>query len=255
MNIAWWLERAADEYAERNALVDGRSGTAWSYRELRDHAEAAGSALHDECGVEPDDVVVTLMPDNCWHTALFYGVLRIGAVFSGFNRTLGIAKFAADAARLGARVLIVSPAQLDIGRRLLAQTDVEKLLVCAEPGGRPDEYGVPNLTELAARKRPGTQVAPRTSDDAAAINFTGGTAGVAKGVIFPHGQLTLSAQASLLFDRLRSTDVNLSCISLYHSGGIHDAVKWVMAGAKNVLTGRGVVAQTGRHPQGPRRAR
>lgn len=237
MNIAWWLERAADEYGERTALMDGRSGTAWSYRELRDQAEAVGSTLHDDCGVEPDDVVVTLMPDNCWHTALFYGVLRIGAVFSGFNRTLGVAKFAADIARLGARVLVLGPAQLDMGRRLLAETEVEKLLVCAAPGDRTAEHDVPNLTELAARKRPAAQVVPRTSDDVAAINFTGGTAGVAKGVIFPHGQLTLSAQASLLFDRLRSTDVNLSCISLYHSGGIHDAVKWVMAGAKNVLTG------------------
>jgi acyl-CoA synthetase (AMP-forming)/AMP-acid ligase II len=78
---------------------------------------------------------------------------------------------------------------------------------------------------------------PRTGDEPAAINFTGGTSGVSKGVIFTHGGLGLSGQAALVLDRLRSTDVNLSCISLYHSGGIHDAVKWTMAGATNVLTG------------------
>jgi hypothetical protein len=32
----------------------------------------------------------------------------------------------------------------------------------------------------------------------------------------------------VFYDRLTSRDLNLSVISLYHSGGIHDAVKWTM---------------------------
>jgi fatty-acyl-CoA synthase len=233
VNIAWWLERAADEYGTHVALVDGRSGTSWTYRELRDRAEAVGSTLRDECGVRPDDVVVTLMPDDCWHTAVFYGVLRIGAVFSGFNRTLNVEKFATDIERLGARTLVVGSAYVQTGRRLLAETALERLVVC-DTTPEPD---LPDLRALAARTRPPAPVVPRSEDQAAAVNFTGGTAGVSKGVVFPHGKLTLSAQGSLLLDRLHSSDVNLSCISLYHSGGIHDAVKWVMAGAANVLTG------------------
>ncbi|HZZ45823.1 MAG TPA: class I adenylate-forming enzyme family protein [Pseudonocardia sp.] len=233
MNIAWWLERASDLYGERTALVDGRSGERWTYRELRDRADSVGQVLREEYGVGAGDIVATLMPDDCWHTAIFYGVLRIGGVFSGFNRTLGLAKFTADIARLDAKTLIVGEAQLDIGRQLLEETGLERVLVSAAPG----EHGVPNLRELAAGRGDATQPAPRTQDDLAAINFTGGTSGVSKGVMFPHGRLTLSAQASLLFDKLRETDVNLSCISLYHSGGIHDAVKWVMAGAAVVLTG------------------
>ncbi|GAC1593659.1 MAG: AMP-binding protein [Acidimicrobiales bacterium] len=233
MNIAWWLERASDEYGSRTALVDGRSGATWTYAELRDKAEAVGSVLREECGVGPDDLVITLMPDDCWHTAVFFGVLRVGAVFSGFNRTLHFEKFATDIERLGARTLIVNSAYVAMGRRLLAETSLAQLVVC-------DDAAEPDLLDLraaAARPRPRTQVAPRTAEQAAAVNFTGGTAGVSKGVIFPHGALTLSAQAALLFDRLTSDDTNLSCISLYHSGGIHDAVKWTMAGAKNVLTG------------------
>jgi acyl-CoA synthetase (AMP-forming)/AMP-acid ligase II len=233
VNIAWWLERAADEHAERVALVDGRSDERWTYRELREHAAAVGGALRDECGVRPDDVVVTLMPDDCWHVAVFFGVLRVGAAFSGFNRTLGVAKFAADIERLGARVLVVGAAYLEVGRTLLAGTGIERLVVCGESAD-PD---VPDLRALAARPRPAVPVVPRTEDDLAAVNFTGGTSGVSKGVRFPHGRLALSAQAAWLFDRLRADDVNLSCISLYHSGGIHDAVKWTMAGATNVLTG------------------
>jgi len=222
VNIAWWLERAADEHSDRTALVDGRSGESWTYRALRDHSEAVASVLAEECAVGPDDVVVTLMAND-----------RLGAVFSGFNRTLGYAKFATDVSRLQAKVLVVGAEFVDIGRRLLDETTLKHLVVCS-PGGHRD---LPDLRRLAQERTVPVPVAPRLPSDAAAINFTGGTAGVSKGVIFPHGELTLSAQGSLVFDRLTSSDINLSCISLYHSGGIHDAVKWTLAGAANVLTG------------------
>lgn len=230
MNIAWWLERAADEYPEHIALVDGRSRQAWTYRELRDNADRAGTVLRDRFGVRPGDVVVTLLPDALWHTAVFFGLLRTGAVYSGFNRTLGFDKFAADVTRLEARTVIVGPDHRAVGERLHAETGVAQVLTdgTGDPG---------DLRALAAAAPLGAPVVPRAGDEPAAVNFTGGTSGVSKGVVFTHGGLGLSAQASLVLDRLRSTDVNLSCISLYHSGGIHDAVKWTLAGATNVLTG------------------
>ncbi|MFR9805112.1 class I adenylate-forming enzyme family protein [Pseudonocardia sp. RS010] len=230
MNIAWWLERAADEDPDQIALVDGRSGESWTYRVLRDNADRVGTVLRTRFGVQQGDVVATLLPDDLWHTAVFFGLLRIGAVFSGFNRTLGFDKFAADVSRLEARTLVVGPDHLAVGEKLLEQTELTQLVT--DGLGRPED-----LRDIAGAATPGAPVVPRTAEDVAAVNFTGGTSGVSKGVIFTHGGLGLSAQASLVLDRLRSTDVNLSCISLYHSGGIHDAVKWTMARATNVLTG------------------
>lgn len=233
MNIAWWLERAADEYGGNTALVDGRRGTSWTYAELRDRSEAVAAVLRDEIGVGRDDVVATLMPDDLWHNAVFWGVNRIGAVFSGFNRTLAFEKFATDAERLRARIVVVGRQFVELGERLVAQTCVEQVVVCDE-GGRP---GHPDLVALAARPHERVRIAPRRGEDAASINFTGGTSGVSKGVLLPHGALALSAQASLFYDRLVSSDVNLCCISLYHTGGIHDAVKWTMTGGTNVMIG------------------
>jgi acyl-CoA synthetase (AMP-forming)/AMP-acid ligase II len=112
-------------------------------------------------------------------------------------------------------------------------SQVERVLVSGPAADR----DLPDLRALAAAHSGVTRVVPRTSDEIAAINFTGGTAGVGKGVIFTHGKLSLSAQAAVFYCGLRSRDVNLSCISMYHSGGLHDAVKWVMVGAANVLTG------------------
>jgi acyl-CoA synthetase (AMP-forming)/AMP-acid ligase II len=227
------LERAADEYRDNVALVDGRRGTSWTYAELRDSAEAVAAVLRDEVGVDRDDVVVTLMPDDLWHNAVFWGVNRLGAVFSGFNRTLAFEKFATDAERLRAKVVVVSRQFLDLGERLLAETCVEHLVVCDEQGSADH----PDLVALADLPHDRVRIAPRRGEDAASINFTGGTSGVSKGVLLPHGSLALSAQASLFYDRLVSRDVNLCCISLYHTGGIHDAVKWTMTGGTNIMIG------------------
>jgi acyl-CoA synthetase (AMP-forming)/AMP-acid ligase II len=235
VNIAWWLERAADENPGQLALVEARTGRAWTYGQLRQRAAAIADVLAGEYGVTADDVVASIMPDDCWHTALFFALQRLGAVFSGFNRMLTTEKFVTDADRLGARLVVVGGAFQSPGEQLVARSGIRQALLC-DPDDTSEQ---PNLARLAAAGPAGPvrRVAPRQAGDAAAVNFTGGTSGVSKGVIFPHGALTLSAQGSLFYDRLVSRDVNLSCISLYHSGGIHDAVKWVMAGATNVLLG------------------
>ena len=219
MNIAWWLEHAADEAGERVALIDGRADERVTYAQLRDRAEALAAALRDEVNVGPGDVVATIMPDDCWHTAVFYGLLRLGATFTGFNRTLAKEKFATDIERSQVRVLIVGQDFVEVGRELLRETCVEELLVCGDDV--PDSLR--DLRRLAGTRRDHVRIAACLADDIAAVNFTGGTSGIAKGVIFTHGKLTLSAQASVFYDRLTSRDVNLSVISLYHSGGIHAA--------------------------------
>ncbi len=238
MNIAWWLERAADEYGDKVALIDTRRGTTWTYRELRRHSEAVAAVLRRDLGIGPDDVIATLMPDDCWHSAVFFGLQRLGAIFSGFNRMLGFEKFSADATRLEAKVIIVGRDYVELGKRLVAETCIERYVICDETA-KPtaDRSGLVERALDPALAIGNLRIAPRVAEDVAAVNFTGGTSGVSKGVIFPHGRLALSAQGSLFYDRLVSTDRNISCISLYHSGGIHDALKWVMAGATNILLG------------------
>jgi acyl-CoA synthetase (AMP-forming)/AMP-acid ligase II len=237
VNIAWWLERAADENPDRLALIEARTGRAWTYGQLRQRSAAVADVLAEEYGITAGDVVASIMPDDCWHTALFFGLQRLGAIFSGFNRMLTIEKFVTDANRLEAKLVVVGHAFTALGDQLVERSGIGQALLC--DAGPDVTSGRPDLAALAAAREggPARRIAPRLGTDPAAVNFTGGTSGISKGVIFPHGSLTLSAQGSLFYDRLVSRDVNLSCISLYHSGGIHDAVKWVMAGATNVLLG------------------
>jgi acyl-CoA synthetase (AMP-forming)/AMP-acid ligase II len=226
MNLAWWLERAAREYPDSDALIDVAGNARVSYADLAVRTDRIGAAMREDVGVQVDEVVATIMPDDPWHVAVLFGAMKIGAVFSGYNRMLSAAKFAEDAARSCVRLLIVGDAYLDIGREVMEKVDsVERVIVIDE------------LVAMAEARQGTVRVQPRLNTDKAAVNFTGGSGGSAKGVIFTHGTLGTSALTAVMYDGLSTRDSNLSFISLYHSGGIHDAVKLVIAGATNILTG------------------
>jgi acyl-CoA synthetase (AMP-forming)/AMP-acid ligase II len=223
MNLAWWLERSFWEYPESEAVVDA-DGTAVSYRELRALSNRIGHVLAD-FGVGEDDVVVSAMPDNHVHVATFYAAIRLGAAFSGLNYKLQRAKALADARTCRAKVAVVAPGHVGMGRALMAESGVQAVLVTEDTG-----HGLPVLSTLAAAAPDELRIVPRDADDIAAINFTSGTSGVSKGVTFTHGTLANSAWGAIFLGGVDSRARNLSLVGMYHSGGIHDSVRMMMAG-------------------------
>jgi acyl-CoA synthetase (AMP-forming)/AMP-acid ligase II len=223
MNIGWWLERTFWEQPDKAAVVDA-DGTMVSYRELRALSNRIGNVLAAH-GVGEDDVVVSAMPDHHLHVATFYAALRVGAAFSGLNYKLNPEKPLGDARHCGAKVAVVAPEHLELGRRLRAEAGVETVLVTT--GG---DHGLPALDELLADAADELRIVQRNADDVAAINFTSGTSGASKGVTFTHGTLQNSAWGAVFLGGVNSSSRNLSLVGMYHSGGIHDSVRMVMAG-------------------------
>jgi acyl-CoA synthetase (AMP-forming)/AMP-acid ligase II len=222
MNLSWWLERSTWEYPDKPAVVDA-DGTTVSYAQLRALSNRIANVLSD-AGVGEDDVVVTAMPDHHLHVAALWGTLTIGAAFSGLNYKLQQSKPLGDARHCGAKVAIVAPQYLELGRRLQAEAGVETVLVTT------GEHGLPRLDERLADASPQRRIVARNADDVAAVNFTSGTSGVSKGVTFTHGTLQNSAWGSIFLGGVDSRTRNLSLVGMYHSGGIHDSVRIAMAG-------------------------
>jgi acyl-CoA synthetase (AMP-forming)/AMP-acid ligase II len=235
MNLGWILEDACRESPDKVALIDGNSGEQVTYRDYRDRSEYIAGRLIREFDVQPGDVVATLLPDDTWHNAVFFAVLRAGAVFSGFNRTLGVEKFKMDAERSNVKLLVVARAFESVARGLLEAGVVRAVALCDEPSESDPWANLRSLDEESSRGRVPVVGVPQSAP--AAINYTGGTSGVSKAVEFLHSTLGLSARLSVSYDGLTSHDTNVSFISLYHSGGIHDAVKWAMARGTIVLSG------------------
>lgn len=228
MNLSWWLERSYWEYPDRPAVIDA-DGTTASYRELRALSHKIGNVLAAH-GVGEDDVVVTAMPDHHLHVATLYATFSLGAAFSGLNYKLNPEKPLGDARHCQAKVAIVAPQYVELGRRLQAEAGVETVLVTT------GDHGLPRLDTLLAEASDELRIVARNADDVAAINFTSGTSGVSKGVTFTHGTLQNSAWGAVFLGGMNSTCRNLSLVGMYHSGGIHDSVRIIMAGGALLWT-------------------
>jgi acyl-CoA synthetase (AMP-forming)/AMP-acid ligase II len=231
MNLAWWLHSAAKQHGDNIALIHPQSGAEVTYRELDERTSLIAAVLRG-AGVREDDVVVTLLPDDELHYCVFFATLKIGGVFSGLNRNQKFERHRADIERLGARVMIVSSDFVERAEALREATGLETIIVSGEA-----DAPHPKLTQLMGNAVPFDRIVPRTSGQLCAVNFTGGTSGTSKGVTFTHGKLGLSAHMATLYSGMRSTDVNISVIGLFHSGGIADALRWTMVGGTNIFLG------------------
>ncbi|MDN5862644.1 MAG: acyl--CoA ligase [Salinisphaera sp.] len=222
MNLAWWLERSFWETPDKPAVIDA-DGTTVSYRELRGLSNRIANVFAAH-GVGEDDVVVSAMPDDHLHVATFFAALRLGAAFSGLNYKLHPEKPLGDARHCQAKLAVVAPEHIELGRRLQREAGVETVLVTS------GEHGLPALDALAAEASDERRIVARDAVDIAAINFTSGTSGVSKGVTFTHGTLQNSAWGAIFLGGVDSRARNLSLVGMYHSGGIHDCIRMAMAG-------------------------
>jgi acyl-CoA synthetase (AMP-forming)/AMP-acid ligase II len=223
MNLSWWLERASWEHPGKAAVIDS-DGTETDYTSLCGLTNRIGNVLRDS-GVGEDDMVLTIMRDHHRHVATFWATVRLGGTFSGLNPKQTAAKYESDVERSGARTLIVDPEFVEIAEQLEGCSRLERIFVSR---GTHPRFG--SLEGLSAQASDELRILPRSGSDAAAVNFTSGTSGVAKGVIFTHATLTNSCWGSIFLAGVTSDVRNLSLVGMFHSGGIHDTVRLAMAG-------------------------
>jgi acyl-CoA synthetase (AMP-forming)/AMP-acid ligase II len=153
-----------------------------------------------------------------------YATMRVGAVFSGLNHKQVHEKFHADIDRCRPKAAIISP---EFGEIALLIGSYPEIAVAITHGAKSPFL---DLETLAAGKPSEFRIEPRSRDDLAAINFTAGTSGASKGVIFTHGKLETSSWGSIFLAGMNSDCRNLSLVGMFHSGGIADSVRVFMVG-------------------------
>jgi len=195
------LARAAEETFERLGDYEAlwfegqwlRSG------ELRDRAARLASWLR-ETGIEPGDRVAVLMA-NCPEVAIAYNAIwRTGAVVTPV-------------------IFLLPPTELehilqDSGTRLVLATP--ELAANVPDGVRvvtTDEFGALEETEPA-------DIVFRASDDPAALLYTGGTTGRAKGVLLSHENLWFAGKAGHDAGHLPEITRGLLALPLSHAFGL-----------------------------------
>ncbi len=159
------------------AFVDLATGSELTWADFAEAMEAVASELARR-GLRPGDRVAMLTPPGTGMVAAIFGVLRAGGVAVVADRGLGVRG-------LGAAVRGARPAWVIGPRRALAAAMAMRW---APQAAKLD------VTELLSAE-PGELPEPPGPDDPAAILFTSGATGPAKGVRYLHRQLAAQRDA------------------------------------------------------------
>jgi len=179
------LARLAAETFERRGDYPALlfEGTWSSSGELFARAERVAAGLVEH-GVRPGDRVVVQMHNSPDVLVAYHAIWRAGAV--------------------------VTPAIF-----LLTPAELERLVADAEPALLLTSELLPSLEIDAAQP-----IIPRDDSDLAALVYTGGTTGRAKGVMLTHANLFEAGRAGHDVGHVDGVDRSLSCLPLAHSYGL-----------------------------------
>ncbi|TMB91550.1 MAG: long-chain fatty acid--CoA ligase [Chloroflexi bacterium] len=222
-NLAQLAEDAFARLGDHEALVfEGRT---WRSAELRDRAgrTAAGFAA---LGVLPGDRVVVLMA-NCPEVLIAYGALwRAGAVITPVVFLVSGDELAHILSDSGATTVVTTAELLGTVMRVTDRApDLRHILVA---GGDGDAglgitaagagVTVTSFSDLDAGAASG--IVPRSDDDLAALLYTGGTTGRAKGVALTHHQLAGAGRGLWEAAHVPGVTRTLTPLPLSHAYGL-----------------------------------
>ncbi len=203
-----FLARAAAVFGERTAVIYGERR--YTYREFGERAQRLTAALR-HAGVEPGDRVAFLCPNIPELLEAHFAVPAAGAILVAMNTRLSAEDVDYILGHSGARMIFV-------------HTDLEHLLgdstlprVVIDDTDRPDSpYG-----RFISDAPEGRAAAHEVSDDedVIAINYTSGTTGRQKGVMYTHRGAYLNALGEIIEVGYTSDTVFLWTLPMFHCNG------------------------------------
>ncbi|MGI9540378.1 MAG: AMP-binding protein [Miltoncostaeaceae bacterium] len=212
-----FLERAADVFADHAAIV--HEGRVVTYREFAGEVIRLANALRAS-GIAPGDRVAYLCPNTPELVVAHFAVPLAGGVLVALNTRLVPPEIAAILDHSGARLLLVD-AELAASVAPIrdARTDLEEVVV-VPAGQRRDAEGATPLDDLMARGS--ADPLPWTvgdEDGLISLNYTSGTTGPPKGVMYTHRGAYLNALGENVTAGHDHRTVYLWTLPMFHCNG------------------------------------
>jgi fatty-acyl-CoA synthase len=227
-----FLGRARRAFAAKVAVVDA-DGTEVSYAEFGRDCDALAGALR-AAGVQPGERVAVLDYNTRWLLAAHFGVPGAGAALVALNSRLAAAEYAGILAHSRSRVLLVSPALAPaLGVGSAGELPVERVVMLPGAPGEGLPGAEPFGSWLARADDRGVEQ-PADEDSMIAVNYTSGTTGRPKGVVYTHRGAYLNAVSAALEFELSASSWLLWTLPMFHCNGWSMTWGATAAGATHV---------------------
>jgi len=216
-----FLQRTAEVFPEKPAIVYGDRST--TYREFAAEATRLARALQAS-GVRAGDRVAYLCPNIPEMLVAHFAVPLAGAVLVAINTRLSPEEVRYICDHSAAQLLVVDseflPGLLPVLPELRTVREVVTVTDPSAPPAEPDLAPQVSYGDLLARGS--DEPLPWTVDDELAtisINYTSGTTGRPKGVLYTHRGAYLNSLGEIVHSRFDPTSVYLWTLPMFHCNG------------------------------------
>jgi long-chain acyl-CoA synthetase len=241
------LEKTAKEHPEKAAIAYFEEEI--TYAELNSLSNQFAGALA-AIGVEKGDRVAVFLPNIPQFVIAYFGVLKAGAVLTAISPLHKEREVEYQLTDSEAEVIIALDSLYPIVEKVWRKTKLRNVVVTsleeyaskttAIPSTveqKPNVYSFQALLKEKGTKPPKVSVNPK--EDLAALQYTGGTTGTAKGAMLTHLNLVSNALAFAAWIKGTAEDTFLAALPLFHIYGMTTSMNVpISLAAKMVLLPR-----------------
>lgn len=217
-----FVERAGTVHASRPAVVDGAATYTWV--EFRARSRRFASALR-AAGLNKGDRVACVALNSEVLLLAHFGVPQAGGVLVAINTRLLPEEVAYIISHSGSRIVFHSP-------------DLISALALVPPGVRRIQIGPEFEAFLDTGSEDPVESWLESEDELCAIDYTSGTTGRPKGVMYHHRGAFLNSLAMVVENRLTVASSHLWTLPMFHCNGWSHTWAVAAAGSKSVCVPR-----------------
>ena len=254
-----FLERAAQTYPDHVAIIHGSQRI--TYRDFWRRSLQLASALAKE-GIGKGDTVTVMLSNTPPMLEAHFGVPMVKAVLHSLNTRLDAAVIAFQLDHAETKVLIVDREFSGVMKEALALARAKPLVIDYDdpdyatdaPYPKGERIGSRDYDEFVAGGGPDFAWAmPDDEWDAISLNYTSGTTGNPKGVVYHHRGAALMAYTNTIHAGMGKHAVYLWTLPMFHcngwcfpwtlavQAGTHVCLRWVRAkGMYDAIADHGV---------------